>query len=626
MISLICLLVFAALSAPVSEAPRVNPTYSPDSSFVAFTAEGDLYVEDLRSSTIRRLTSDGSATTLNGYASWVYYEEIFGRSSRYRAFWWSPDSRKIAFYSFDDSVVPIFPIYSPFGQDGTLRCTHYPKAGERNPSVSVRIADLQKDTILTVFSDKQKCYNGEQVCYIGTPFWRTDASELVFPVMPRVQQDLELIAADASGAGVRSVYKEHSDTWLEWPETMLFGRDGLYVARCFETNWQQIYFISYDGLTVRKLTSGSNWDVQLIDISKDERIIYFTAKVDGALCPALYSLNVRKAGKADPVAVTPTDMWVADVNFSKDLSSFTAKLSNSRTPECEYRYTLKRGKWSRELLEDHAPKYNLEGFNLPEPVYMTTSDGVRLPAMMALPRDFDPSGKYPVAMMIYGGPGNPYVRDRWTQPDGGYYDWRWFQENGIIRIIADTRVAGHIGREGVDRDYLDVISAPVEDLVQWARWLQAQSWVDGAHIGIEGFSFGGAMTSVLVLEHPECYCCGIAGGGVYDWMLYDSHYTERFMNTPWNNPEGYRRACVLERVRNLAAEGKKPSSRLMLTHGTGDDNVHFQNTLQMVDELQKALIQFDLMVYPDGMHGYRAEQAAFSSASDHAFWLRHLFD
>ena len=224
---------------PLRPEDAVNLTYSPDSTRLAFTRGNDLWVADIVSGRETRLTFDGSETLLNGYSSWVYFEEIFGRPSRYRAFWWSPDSRRIAFYRFDDSQVPMFPIYSPFGPDGTLRRTHYPKAGERNPEVRIGLADLSDGSI--VWAD----FDPSEDQYFGPPFWGPDSRHFYVPREPRIQNTLDLFAVDARDGSKRAIYHEQVATWLDWPEDILFTDKGLYLVRDFETGWQQLYFLSY---------------------------------------------------------------------------------------------------------------------------------------------------------------------------------------------------------------------------------------------------------------------------------------------------------------------------------------------------------------------------------------------
>ena len=599
------LLLAAAFVYTAALAEETNPTYSPDSSMVAYTSGGDLFVRPAKGGEALRLTSDGSDVILNGYASWVYYEEIFGRPSRYRAFWWSPDSRKLAFYRFDNSVVKMFPIYSPYGgKGGSLSETRYPLAGDPNPNVKVGIVSLDKPQDI-VWAD----FDPEADQYFGTPFWGDDSRKLFVQREPRVQQELELFAVDAADGSKTLIYRETCPTWLDWMQDMLFTKEGLYMARAFETGWQQIYFLSYDGKTLRRLTSGVNWRISLL--AEDKGTVYFTSYRDSDVHPCLYSVD--RKGRIRILSDPDFAVRVEDLDLRKKVAKVSYSDINSDwvpyTIDLRKAVSVPADSRSESAVVPDGPRFEI--------VYAEMSDGQKVPAAIALPRDFDPAKEYPVVMEIYGGPDNPYVRDSKRRNSPMV---QWFWETGVIRAIVDTRAAGHTGRKGTDLVYRDVVSVPVEDACTWARWLGNLPYVDASRIGIEGFSFGGTMTAMLVMCHPELFRCGVAGGGVYDWELYDTHYTERFMDTPQRNPEGYKRARVLNYVRNY-----DPSrSRLKLTHGTGDDNVHLQNTLLLVDSLQRCGKQFDLMLYPDGMHGYRGEQAAHDNESDKEFWTRNL--
>ena len=595
------------LSGALLGAQEVNTTFSPDSSMTAFTRGNDLWVKVLSTGEERRITSDGTDLILNGYASWVYYEEIFGRPSRYRAFWWSPDSRKLAFYRFDNSRVPMFPIYSPFGQDGSLSLTRYPKAGEDNPPVRIGIADVCDGSITWAGFPEDP----EQ--YFGTPFWGPDSKELFVSRMPRRQSLLEVFAVSAADGAMRSVYTETYPTWVTWIEGMIFTGKGLYMARNFETGWEQIYFLGYDG-SFKRLTDGRNWDVRLLKYDPKKGNLWFTAKRDSRIHSTLYRLD--KKGRI--YTLTDPEYNVAAAEISDDFKTFTAKLSNARTP------------W--KTIEGNAltvKKFPVmegptEEVPVPE-VVKIQNDGYDLYGLMSLPKGFDSSKQYPVVMQLYGGPGSPYVRDSWMNRDAQDV-WCW--QNGIIYIVVDPRSSGENGRAGMDEAFKRMTVIELQDYIAWAKWLQALPYVDGSRIGVEGFSFGGTTTSMLVLRYPEYFCCGVAGGGVYDWKLYDSHYTERFMDTPAANPEGYAEATVLTWVDSSPLKERKGLHKgmpaLKLTHGTGDDNVHFQNTLQLIDALQKAGIQFELMIYPDGMHGYRGLQHEHDQFNDHLFWSKHL--
>lgn len=590
-----------------------NWTESPDGAWAAYTRDGNLYTYRKADGEVFQRTFDGSATVYNGWASWVYYEEIFGRPSQYRAFWWSPDSRKLAFYRFDDTEVPMFPIYSPFGQDGTLRETHYPKAGERNPEVRIAFLDLESGAL--TWAD----FDPAQDQYFGTPFWRDDSSVLYVPWEPRIQNTLELFAVNPADGSKQSIYHEEVGTWLNWPEDMLFTDKGLYMVRDFETLWQQIYFLSYDGKTFRRLTDGDNWRISLLRAEKDGSV-YFTAERNSHVRSTLY--KVSSGGKI--TALTDPDLHVQKVSISPDGKHFAAWLSSLSTPMQFWTAETRRGQLGKgawKLAGEDPSDYDDD--TLGHIVTMTTSDGLELPGVMYLPENFDPTKQYPVHVDIYGGPDTPMVYDRWVSPRR----YAWFTAHGIIELVADCRAAGHNGREGLDRIYKHLNTVEVQDFIEWAKYLQSLPFVKGDKIGVEGFSFGGTMTTMLLLTASDYYHYGIAGGGVYDWNLYDSHYTERFMSTPRDNPEGYRDSRVIGHVDAYPVRADRPadgSVMLKLTHGTGDDNVHFQNTLQLIDALQRVPATFELMIYPDGMHGYRGAQGYHSALTDYAFWTKYL--
>lgn len=632
---------------PAKPAGAVNLTFSPDSSMLAFTRENDLYVYDIASGKEKRLTFDGSDTILNGYASWVYYEEIFGRPSMYRAFWWSPDSKKIGFYRFDNADVPVFPIYSPFSDDssrsgiglsysqnagaavelpgmspagGSVRMTRYPKCGDNNPQVRIGIADVCDGGI--VWAD----FNEKEDQYFGTPFWGADSKDFYIQREPRTQNTLDLYAVSVNDGTKKHIYHETYATWLDWIDGMLFGRDGIYMVRSFETGWQQIYYLSYDGNVLKRLTDGKNWRVSLVDVKEGKAAqgfdgstseILFVAERDSRVRSGLYSVC-----RGEVKNVSDPSLHVRSVRVSPDMKYAAALVSNSRTPSQVWIYDLAKPAKSFKVADMAGAGFNAADYALPEVITMTTKDGLELPAMIVYPENFDKSKKYPVYMYIYGGPDTPQVVDNFRSPR----NFEWYAKNGIIEIIADCRASGHNGREGLDQIYKRLDEREVLDFVEWAEYLKTLPYVNGDKIGVEGFSFGGTMTALLLMNHSDAFHYGIAGGGVYDWNLYDTHYTERFMDTPANNPDGYAETSVLASAANYPVTEANYDGSVMLkiTHGTGDDNVHFQSTLQLVDALQKAGKKFELMIYPDGMHGYRGYQGAHFNEANRAFWLHYL--
>ena len=620
---------------PINPVGAVNLTYSPDQTKLAFTRDNDLYVVDIETEVETRLTFDGSDVILNGYASWVYYEEILGRPSRYKAFWWSPDSRKIGFYRFDNSQVPLFPIYSAFANPeaaasqsqsprvtdlalgGSLSETRYPKAGQTNPQVQIGIVDL--DSNETTWAD----FNASDDQYFGIPFWGPDSQEFFIARMPRLQNTIDLYAVSVADGSKRHVYNETYKTWLNWFEGVVFTDKGLYMAREFETGWQQIYFLSYDGKTFRRLTDGTNWDVTIVRVDEKKGDVYFTAKRDAVAKQALY--KVDRNGVI--TALTDPAYNATNISFSPDAKYFVASLSNVTTPNhvAIFPTSGKNIRKGNVVADMKGKDFDPSKYALGELVYMTTEDGFKLPGMIVYPKDFDPTKKYPVQVDIYGGPNTPLVRDRWVMPTAAN---QWYSENGIIQITVDPRAAGHNGRAGLDMIYRQLTVWEVKDFCAWASWLQSLPYVDGDKIGVEGFSFGGTMTCMLLMQAPDKFHYGIAGGGVYDWALYDSHYTERYMDTPQNNPEGYTVSKVMNYVSGYPTDYESwqmvEPVMLKLTHGTGDDNVHHQNTLQLLDVMHREGKKFDFMIYPDGLHGYHGYQGKHFRSANQEFWLKHL--
>lgn len=608
---------------PIQPDGAVNLTYSPDSSKLAFTRENDLYVVDIASGKERRLTYDGNQLILNGYSSWVYYEEILGRPSKYRAFWWSDDSKKLGFYHFDNTQVPLFPIYSPFGQDGSLNETRYPKAGERNPQVKIGMIDVEAAEALSSEQEPEIVwadFDPSLDQYFGIPFWDADSKYFYIARMPRLQNTLELYKVSCLDGSKEIIYTEKVDTWLNWIDEVIFTEKGLYMARDFESGWEQIYFLSYDGKDFRRLTDGQNWRISLLRVDQSKGDVYFTAERDSRVASSLYKLDA----KGHITALTEPGLHVEKVAFSQDCKHFVASLSGFDTPSAIYVARSKDGK--RVKVADMAPKdFNREDYALPQLITMTY-DGLEHYGAIVYPKNFDPAKKYPVHVDIYGGPDTPVVTGKWKNPKS----FNWWSDNDIIQVWADCRAAGHNGRKGLDGIYRQLTVLEVEDFVAWADYLKTLPFVDGQHIGVEGFSFGGTMTSMLVIRHPDKFSCGVAGGGVYDWKLYDSHYTERYMDTPQANPQGYEVSAVLTYVEQYKNKyGVEPSGNLpmlKLTHGTGDDNVHFQNTLQLIDSLHKIGARFDFMIYPDGMHGYHGYQGEHFRNANREFWLKYLLD
>jgi len=607
-----CILLASAMTAFPQE--NLNVSYSPDRQWTAYTRANDLYVKNVASGEETRLTFDGTELILNGYASWVYFEEIFGRPSKYKAFWWSPDSKKIGYYRFDNTDVTLFPIFSPFGQDGSLRNTRYPKAGEANPKVRIAMVNLEE--MNTVWAD----FDEGEDCYYGTPFWGEDSENLYVSKKPRTQNTLDLYAVNCKDGAKKQVYHEQYKTWIDFLDNITFTKKGLYMVRSFETGWEQIYFLSYDGSEFKRLTDGPNWKISIVKVDQKNGDVWFTAQRDSRIREGLYRVD----RKGVITCLSDPQYTVISPEINLEERTCTYRQSNTHTAWQTVKTSAYKAwdKYPRELIKDSAGDFDLANMGFFDNVVIE-NEGFELYGQISYPKDFDENKQYPVVIELYGGPGSPYVRDMWGRRTD---DIKWFRDNGIIYMMVDPRSSGENGRRGTDEAYLQLTVSELKDYVAWAKWLQEKPYVKADKICVEGFSFGGTTTVMLLCQYPQYFHYGIAGGGVYDWTLYDSFYTEIFMDTPQNNPDGYARATAKNYVDSypVTYENYDGSCMLRLTHGTGDDNVHFQNTLQLVDELQKKGKKFELMIYPDGMHGYNGAQGKHSDAADRDFWMKYL--
>ena len=498
--------------------------------------------------------------------------------------------------------------------------TRYPKCGDPNPKVRIGIVDLEKGG--TVWAD----FDEDEDQYFGTPFWGADSKAFFIQREPRIQNTLDLYAVSPEDGSKQHIYHETYPTWLDWISGMVFGREGLYMVRSFETGWEQIYYLSYDGRTLRRLTSGDNWRINLLSVKEGKASKGFNGTTSEIIFSAQRDSHVKTgiylACKDVVRPVSNPALSASQASVSPDKKYVAASQGAFNTPDQVWIFDIAKPSRSYKVADSAGPDFDPGSMDLPRIITMTTHDGLELPAMIVYPKDFDQSKKYPVHVDLYGGPDSPQVAERFFP----YNPYQWYSDNGIIEVVADCRAAGYNGRKGLDMIYKHLDEIEVSDFVEWAEYLKGLPYVDGDKIGVEGFSFGGTMTALLVMNHPDAFHYGIAGGGVYEWALYDTHYTERFMSTPADNPDGYERTKVTNAARNYPVTDANYDGSVMLklTHGTGDDNVHFQNTLKLVDALQKEGKKFELMIYPDGMHGYRGYQGSHFAEANKAFWLKYL--
>lgn len=591
-----------------------NITLSPDLQRAAYTFDNDLYLYDFKGREEKRLTTKENDNILNGYASWVYYEEILGRPSQYKAFWWAPSGKMIAYYSFDESNVGVFPIYDYNEQYGSIKQTRYPKAGSGNPHVRVNILDLEGGRRI------EAPFDGNDDQYFGIPFWSSDSKKFMVPWMNRDQNNLVLYALNVEPTTgeitKEKVYEERQPTWIDWITDMHFTAGGFYMVRDFDM-WEQIYYQSFDGTILKKITEGKNWGTQIIKVDEKGGYIYFSARREISTRNDFYKVNLKN-GRITRLSHGEFDY--SHICLSDNNRYFAAVRSNAKTPpQTVWGTTLGRGELT-VITDMKGEKFDDYALALPQMLYME-HEGYTLPAYMILPVNLDTAKSYPAIVSIYGGPNAGTVMDRWM---GLGEKTQWWANEGVIQLSIDHRAAGHCGKEGLNFLHRRLLTIELEDYKAWMQYLfNKYRYIDRDKIGITGFSYGGSMTALAVLEGNDYFKYGIAGGGVYDYSLYDTHYAERYMDTPQSNPEGYKKSRIMDRIGNYRGDA---TNFLRITHGTADDNVHLQNTMQLIDALENEGRQFELMLYPGEYHGYRGSKARHSRKSDYLFWYRHLLD
>lgn len=579
-----------------------NPTFSPDGATLAYTRENDLYTYDIAAGRETRLTTDGSPVILNGWASWVYYEEILGRATRYRAFWWSPDSKRIAFYRFDDSRVPEFPLFNAPGVHGELEVARYPKPGDPNPAVRIGIVARDGGPVTWAAFDEH------QDQYFGPPFWTPSGTSLFVQWMNRGQDTLVIFSIDPASGRKHPLTSEHQASWVDWFESIEVLEDGSgFLVISDRSGWPHIYLHAMDGTLKRQLTDGA-WAVtgiQTVDLKTST--LFFTARKEASTRTDLYSVRLdgRKLTRLTFGPFTHT------TRVAPKGAYFITTYSSLSTP-ARMALVRRNGSIVRELGDSKTGEFDNFRLALPEFVTIPTPDGYSLPAVWTLPVDFDPAKVYPVVISVYGGPNSASVVDDWKP-----LSIQWLAQEGAIQLTVDHRGSGHFGKKATALMHRRLGTWEMHDYAAAVQWLRAQPFVDSTRICITGGSYGGYVTALALTAGAEHFTHGIAEYSVVDWRLYDSHYTERYMDTPAENPGGYAEGSVLTHAR-------KYKGLLRIVHGTMDDNVHMQNSLQLVDTLQQLNKHFELMLYPGARHGWGGQKAVHLRSETYRFYYRHL--
>jgi len=555
--------------------------FSPDGRKVAFVRDHDLFVVDLKDGSERQLTTDGSENLINGTTDWVYEEELGLRD----AFRWSPDGKRIAYWQLDQSAVGRFELIDQTSLYPTVGIVRYPKAGQ--PNSSVRVGSLEVESGRTTWFDT----GDRKDIYLARMDWTGDGDQVAIQRMNRHQDTLQVLLGDAKTGRTRVILTETDDAWVDVNNDYRWVDGGKRLVWPSERDGHRhLYLYDRRGKLLRQLTRGA-WDVAGLDGVDKKGHVYFTAGVESPLVRAIYA--VRLDGSKDPVQLAG-GRGTHGATFSADFKFFFDRHSSFGTPPT---VTLRASNGTEvRVLSDNAElmaRLDTLGLREPETQILHAQDGTPLNAYIIRPTDFDPERKYPVLMYVYGGPGSQTVLDRWM---GRRYLWHeMLARRGILVVSVDNRGTGARGRAFKKQTYLHLGAMESADQLAVVHQLAELPYVDPARIGIWGWSYGGYMTLLTTLLSDGAIAAAVSVAPVTDWKLYDTIYTERYMRTPEENPEGYRDGAPLTYADRL-------KSKLLLVYGTGDDNVHPQNSVRMVQALENANKQFNMRLYPNKTH------------------------
>ncbi|TDN95330.1 dipeptidyl-peptidase-4 [Salegentibacter sp. 24] len=567
----------------LSEHKVQEPTFSPDASKVAYVFENNIYIHDVITGEKTQVTTDGEKNKIiNGITDWVYEEEF----AFVRAFDWNKTGSHLAYLRFDESEVPEFSM-AIFGKDlyPTQEVFKYPKAGEENSKVSLHIYEVDDKESEKVALGDYKDY------YIPRMEWTQAPDILSVQVLNRHQNDLDLLFVDAEDNEAEVVMNETDEAYIDITNNLTFLEDNSFIWTSEKDGWNHIYLYNEDGELENQVTKGEWVVTDYYGYDEDTERIFYQSTENGSVNRDVYSIKINGKGKT---RLTQRE-GMNNADFSADYTYFINSFTNTETP---YVYTLhnaKNGKLVRKIKDNAAllEKESVYNFS-PKELSTIEINGNELNMWMIKPNDFDENKEYPLLMFQYSGPGSQSVSNSYF----GTNDY-WYQllaNEGYIIATVDGRGTGFKGAAFKKVTQNELGKYEVEDQIAAAQKLGARDYIDEDRIGIWGWSYGGFMSSNAILKGNDTFSMAIAVAPVISWRFYDTIYTERYMTTPQENPSGYDENSPINHVEKLKGD-------YLLIHGGGDDNVHLQNTMRMVEALVQANKQFDWAIYPDRNHG-----------------------
>jgi len=564
-------------------------TFSPDGSMIAFVRNNNIFITDLATQKETQITFDGAKNkVINGASDWVYEEEL----ELVQGYAWSPNSNRLAYYRFDESDVKEFSM-DIYGELYPMQERFkYPKAGEKNSVVNLYVYDILKHENRAVDTGLEKDIYLPRIC------WTKSNEALCVMRMNRHQNHLELLLTDYSSASpyalpLKPLYTEKSETYIDVAGDITFMDDGSFVALSERDGFRHLWWFNNDGSVKQQITKG-NWDI--IDYYGFDSLTltaYYTASATGATEKHVYASQIKK-GKVSTEKLNKSAGY-SDAYFSEGYKYYIINNSSSDSPPTITLYA-KGGKEIRVLKDNAVLKSRLKDYGLTTKEFFTmmNSHGDTLNCWMMKPKDFSPERKYPVLVAIYGGPGSNTVNNRWEGRGSMWH--QMLCQKGYIVVSCDPRGTQFRGRKFKHATYMNLGKLETEDFIDLAKYLGNQTFIDKSRIGIQGWSFGGYMTSLCMTKGADFFKAGIAVAPVTNWKYYDSIYTERFLRTPSENSGGYENNSPINFVDALRG-------KFLLIHGSADDNVHFQNTMDMTSALVAANKPFEMFVYPNRNHG-----------------------
>jgi len=561
-----------------------EPTFSPDGNKVAFGLNNNLFVRDLQTGETMQITYDGEKNKIiNGITDWVYEEEF----SFVRAFEWNSASNKIAFIRFDETNVPEFSM-DIYGEDlyQTQQVFKYPKAGERNALVSLHLYDVEKNETSEIKVDK--VYSD---FYIPRIKWTNNSDILSAQYMNRHQNELDLWMVNTKTNTSHLALAEKDDAYIDVTFDLTFLKDDSFIWTSEKDGYNHIYHYDEEGKLINQITNG-NWEVtSYYGFDKKTNKIHYQSVENSSINRDVYAINLNGRNKT---RLTKND-GTNNAAFSADFSYFINTFSSATTPP---EYTLNSsasGNLVKSIKDNDELSKKILDYKTSKKEFSTIHvNGNDLNMWMIKPADFDVSKQYPLFMYQYSGPGSQSVSNRWNGANDYWY--QYLAQQGYIVVCIDGRGTGLKGAAFKKVTQNELGKYEVEDQIQAAKQLGELSYIDKTRIGIWGWSYGGFMSSNALFKGNDIFKMAIAVAPVSSWRFYDTIYTERYMSTPQENASGYDDNSPLNHVDKLKGD-------FLLIHGSGDDNVHLQNTMRMVEALIQADKQFEWMIYPDNNHG-----------------------